>query len=505
MERRQGDRRKLTRTTAANQQLKIAYGDGLTGYARLIDLSPMGISLETSYPLTPLNDISIQTFLIEEAIKGQVIWSKPIDDIHDGHRYISGIRMEARTDFSKMFSQKPGAIMERDGRREMSSVFQKADKFAERLKDWKKNSVYVFFRTPKPSKNTIIFSSNDYLCLSRHPKVVTASQKALEKYGIGSGSASILAGSTPIHGKLQEKLAAFKRVESVLLTASGYVANVGTLTGFAQKNQVFILDEKSHASMFHACKNSESEMRVFRHNDVRDLFQKISHYPLSMPKMVLTEGLFSMDGDIGKLREIHAIAQRFNASLFLDDGHSVGILGENGCGSEEEAGLLGKCDLVTASFSKAFGAMGGFVGSTKKNIDFLRHFSHPFMFTSALPASVCAAILAAIEIIEHEPERREKIVKNGAFFRKSLKELGFNISTCDSHLIPIVVGHEVKAYQLAKLLEEEGIIANAVARPAVPRGGARVRFGVRFAHSRQDLERTLDVLKRIKTKLNLNE
>jgi 8-amino-7-oxononanoate synthase len=502
-ERRKTERRKSARIVLKDGKVKISYGDGLAGYARLVNLSPKGVSLETLQSLTVNSEISIQTALTEEPFNGRVIWCKSNTAASDGFDYLCGVSLTGAIDSWQMFSLKAEKSPLQDGRRTMKPLFEKSDKFALRLAEWQKNSVYVYFRVPKTAKNVILFSSNDFLCLSRHPKVVAASAKALRKYGIGSGAASILAGSTAVHSQLQERLAAFKGVEAVLVTASGYVANVGSIAGFADAHQILIIDEKSHASMFHACKESTSEMRIFRHNDLKDLLQKVSRYPLSVPKMILTEGLFSMDGDMGKLREIHAIARRYNASLFIDDGHSVGLLGDQGRGADELAGLLGQCDLITGSFSKAFGAMGGFVASTRKNIDYLRHFSHPFMFTSALPASVCAGILAALDVMEHEPERRRQITRNGVFFRESLRNMGFNTSTCDSHLVPIVIGHEVKAYQLAKKLEEEGIIANAVARPAVPRGEARVRFGIRYAHSQKDLERTLEILQKLKSSLDL--
>jgi 8-amino-7-oxononanoate synthase len=502
-ERRKTERRKSARTVIKDEKVKVSYGDGLTGYARLVNLSPKGVSLATMQALAVSSEISIQTALTEQPFNGRVIWCKSNTAPSDGFEYLCGVSFGGTMDPWQMFSLKAEKNPLLDGRRTMKPLFEKSDKFAIRLDEWKKDSVYVYFRVPKTAKNVVIFSSNDFLCLSRHPKVIAASAKALRKYGIGSGAASILAGSTPIHSELQERLAAFKGAEAVLVTASGYVANVGSIAGFADGRHILIIDEKSHASMFHACKESESEMRVFRHNDVKDLLNKIARYPLGVPKMILTEGLFSMDGDLGKLREIHAIARRYNASVFLDDGHSVGLFGEHGRGGDELAGLLGKCDLVTGSFSKAFGAMGGFVASTRKNIEYLRHFSHPFMFTSALPASVCAGILAALDVMEREPERRRQITKNGHFFRESLRDMGFNISMCDTHLVPIVVGHEVKAYQLAKRLEDEGIIANAVARPAVPRGGARVRFGVRYAHSQKDLERTLEILQKLKRSLEL--
>lgn len=372
---------------------------------------------------------------------------------------------------------------------------------------WKSQEFYHFHRRDdeKASSKVIDFTTNDYLSLSGDARILKAAQKAIDDWGLGTAGPSIFAGNSALHDELAKAIAELKHMEACLLCPSGFTANSGVLTGIIQRPGTLVfLDEKDHASIYHGAWASKARLKMFRHNDVDDLKRKLSMYEYVAPKVVFVDGLYSMDGDLAPLPEIHRLARLHNASLWLDDAHSFGVYGEEGSGIESHFGLRGQVDIVTGSLGKTLGAFGGYVCASHSAIQYLEHLGREFVYTTTLPATICAGALEGVRIIREEADdRRACLWKNIRQLKEGLRSAGFEIGQPESPVIPVILKHETLAHRFGLELYNRGIFVNTVTRPAVKRNEARLRFSVRNDHTAAQLDCTLETMKEIASNLKL--
>lgn len=347
-----------------------------------------------------------------------------------------------------------------------------------------------------------MLASNDYLGLSNHPEVKEEVIKAILKYGVGSGSTTVLSGTFDLHNELERELAEFKGTEAALLFSTGFLANYGVLTALLDKDYIIINDEKNHVSILEGCRAVRARTRFFRHNDMASL-EKILRLYEKNKKVIIVEGIYSMDGDIANLPEIISLAKEYNARLIIDDAHATGVLGNNGKGSLEHFRLKDGADIITDSFGKSFGSIGGFISGSRLIIDHIKHLCCSYIFTTSLPPAICASILAALRIMKNEKGLLEQLWKNIKMLRDGLTELGFDLGKSQAHIIPIIIGNELKTYEAARLLQKEGVFVSAVGRPSVPRGMARLRIAPIATHTFYDINIALNAFEKVGKKMGL--
>lgn len=332
-------------------------------------------------------------------------------------------------------------------------------------------------------KPYINFCSNNYLNLSTHPKVVAASREAAEKFGTGGGASRHVSGNHALYEELEEKTAQFKGHESCLVFPTGYMANVGVLSALCGKNDVIFSDELNHASLIDGCRMSRAETKVYPHCDVNALEDLLKENKNAKQKFIVTDGIFSMDGDLPPLPGIVELAETYDATLIVDDAHGTGTLGENGRGIAEHFGLEGKIPVVVGTYSKALGSLGGFVCASNTVTDYLKNKARSLIYTTALPPTVLAASCAAIDVAQEEPLRREKLQQNAKLLRESLIKAGYNVGNSKHHIIPVIVGGTEETLTLSQKLFDNGILAVAIRPPTVPVGTSRIRFSVMAEHT----------------------
>lgn len=348
----------------------------------------------------------------------------------------------------------------------------------------------------------ILLTSNDHLGLTQHPRVKEAALRAIERYGTGSGSTHVLAGTIDLHQELEERLAKFKRMESALLFATGFMANLGAISTAFKRDFVLLNDSKNHYSIFEGCRASKSQIRIYRHNDMEHLEQVLKLYS-GKRKVIITDSVFSMDGDVAPMRDIVALAQKYDALVVVDEVFASGVLGEKGRGSLSHFGVEGQVDLITDSFGKAFASFGGYVAGSREMINYLRHFAMPAIFTTSLSPVVSATVLAALDVIESDPDLIPRLWTNVEYMRQGLRKMGYDLGKSTTQLIPVMIGDEALAHRLSSALQECGVFVNAIGRPAVPRGEARLRVSPMATHSREELDRGLAAFKEVGEKFNL--
>lgn len=344
-------------------------------------------------------------------------------------------------------------------------------------------------------RELLLFCSNDYLGLSRHPRVIKAAQKALEEYGVGAGAARLISGTSSAHQRLEEKLAQFKAKENVLVFATGFLANLGILTAFAGDQDIIIMDKLCHASLIDGARLSRAGLRIFPHKNYKKCEELLKINKNARRKILVTETVFSMDGDLANLEELVKLKEKYGAFLVVDDAHGTGVLGPNGRGATEEGRLASRIDIIMGTLSKALGGLGGFVAADKILIDYLVNLARPFIFATALPPVLCEAAREALCVMEEEPGLREKLWKNIRAVEKGLKNAGFDLTPVESAIIPVVLGDEKKAMAACEELLAEGIFIPAVRYPTVPKGKARLRVTVSAAHTAEDIEKLLSAFK----------
>lgn len=353
-------------------------------------------------------------------------------------------------------------------------------------------------------REVINLSSNNYLGLTTHPKLKQRAVEALETFGVGSGAVRTIAGTMTIHMALEEKIAQFKRVEASVVFQSGFTANAGTVQAILSKEDVIISDELNHASIIDGCRLSRAEIKVFPHKDL-DACEKVLKELASRScrKLLITDGVFSMDGDIAPLPGLVGLAEKYGCIMMIDDAHASGVLGRNGRGTVDHYNLHGRVDIQVGTLSKAIGALGGYVCSTRDTIEFLYHRARPFLFSTSHPPSVAATCLAAFEVLEDEPERIEKLWANTRFFKEGLKNLGFNTGLSETPITPIIVGDAALAHQFSRELFAEGVFAMSIGFPTVAVGKARIRTIVTATHTEQELTQALQILASVGKKLGI--
>jgi glycine C-acetyltransferase len=349
-------------------------------------------------------------------------------------------------------------------------------------------------------KRVINLASNNYLGLCNHPKLEEAAIKAIKEHGVGSGAVRTIAGTMRIHMELEEKIAGFKNVEACVVFQSGFTANAGTVGSILGKDDFILSDELNHASIIDGARLSKAKIKVFRHKDVahcEELLKEVENEPGK--KLIITDGVFSMDGDIGPVGELAALAEKYGAIMMVDDAHASGVLGRNGRGSVDHFHAHGKVDVQVGTLSKAIGALGGYVCGSRDLIDFLYHRARPFLFSTSHPPSVAATCIAAFDILENEPERIERLWSNTAYFKQQLESAGFDIGgrttpASETPIIPIILGDGRKTMEFSRELFAQGLMATGIAFPTVPEGKARVRTIMTSEHTREQLDQALEIL-----------
>jgi glycine C-acetyltransferase len=358
-------------------------------------------------------------------------------------------------------------------------------------------------------REVINLASNNYLGLANHPKLIEAALAATRTFGVGSGAVRTIAGTMRIHMELEEKIARFKNVEACVVFQSGFAANAGSVSAILGKEDFILSDELNHASIIDGARLSRAKIKVFRHKDVahcEELLKEIASEPGH--KLVITDGVFSMDGDIGPVDKLAALAEKYGAIMMVDDAHASGVLGRNGRGSIDHFGMHGRVDIQVGTLSKAIGALGGYVCGSRDLIDFLCHRARPFLFSTSHPPSVAATCIAAFDILENEPDRIERLWSNTRHFQAELKRSGFNIGgvntpATETPITPIIVGEGRAAMDFSRALFDEGIMGTGIAFPTVPEGKARIRLILTSEHTRAQLDRALETLTRVARRMNL--
>ncbi|MGA7852147.1 MAG: glycine C-acetyltransferase [Candidatus Acidiferrales bacterium] len=355
-------------------------------------------------------------------------------------------------------------------------------------------------------KEVINLSSNNYLGLTTHPKLRRAAIDATRKFGVGSGAVRTIAGTMKMHMDLEEQIARFKKVEACVVFQSGFTANAGTVSAILGKDDLVISDELNHASIIDGCRLSRATIKVFKHKDTADcerVLQETKDW--NGKKLLISDGVFSMDGDIANLPALCDLAEKYGCIMMVDDAHASGVLGSRGRGTIDHLNCHGRVDIQVGTLSKAIGSVGGYVCGSRDLIDFLHQRARPFLFSTSEPPSVTATCQAAFELLDSESGDKliKKLWSNTKFFKRRLKKLGFNTGKSETPITPIMVGDAAKAFQFSRELFDEGVFAGAIGFPTVPEGKARLRTIVTATHKRADLERAAETIERVGKRLGV--
>jgi len=381
------------------------------------------------------------------------------------------------------------------------------------LEDWKRAGTYQKLRILEgPSaaesrydgKDVVNLASNNYLGLTTHPKLIEAAIEATRKYGAGSGAVRTISGTMGLHMELERRIAEFKNVEACVVFQSGFAANAGTVSAILGPEDHIVSDQLNHASIIDGARLSRAKIHVFPHKDHAAAERKLAELA-GVPghKLLITDGVFSMDGDIGPLPELTAAAEKHGAIMMVDDAHSSGVLGRNGRGTIDHFGLHGRVDIQVGTLSKAIGVLGGYVCGSKDLIEFLYHRARPFLFSTSHPPGVAAACLAAFDILEDEPERIERLWDNTRYFKRGLTDAGFDTGMSETPITPVIVGEAARAYQLSRELFDEGVFATGIGFPTVAKDKARVRTIVNATHTQAQLDRALDAFRKVGRRMEI--
>ena len=387
---------------------------------------------------------------------------------------------------------------------QLDQLKQKGTHFRLRVLDDEQAPVCTF-----DGKKVINLASNNYLGLTTHPKLREAALEATRKYGVGSGAVRTIAGTMKIHMELEEKIARFKNVEACVVFQSGFAANAGTVSAVLGREDFIISDELNHASIIDGARLSRATIKVFRHKDVahaEEMLKEVAGQPGH--KLLISDGVFSMDGDVVPLPGLCDLAEKYGAIMMVDDAHASGVLGRNGRGTIDHFKVHGRVDIQVGTLSKAIGALGGYVCGSRDLIDFLYHRARPFLFSTSHPPSVAASCIAAFEVLEQEPERIEKLWQNTRYWKKELGNLGYNIGgvntpASETPITPIIIGEGKLTMEFSRELFQEGVMGTGIGFPTVPEGKARVRTIVTATHTREELDRALEVLERVGKRMGI--
>jgi glycine C-acetyltransferase len=340
-------------------------------------------------------------------------------------------------------------------------------------------------------------SSNNYLGLTTHPRLRERALEATRRFGVGTGSVRTIAGTMAIHMELERRLAEFKQTEAVVVFQSGFAANAGTVSAILGKDDIVVSDELNHASIIDGCRLSRATIKVFAHRDVDAARAVLKSLPANKRALLITDGVFSMDGDLGPLPELCTLAEEYGCIMMVDDAHASGVFGRNGRGTIDHFGVHGRVDVQVGTLSKAIGVLGGYVAGSRDLVEFLHHRARPFLFSTSHPPAVAAACVAAIDVLLDEPGIIERLWDNTRFFKAGLAKLGFNTGVSESPITPVIVGDGALTMTLSDRLFEAGVFAQGIASPTVPPGKARVRTIVTATHTREELQFALDAFERV--------
>jgi glycine C-acetyltransferase len=352
-------------------------------------------------------------------------------------------------------------------------------------------------------KSVVNLSSNNYLGLATHPKLRQAALDAVSKYGVGSGAVRTISGTMEMHMELERRLAEFKHVEAVVVFQSGFAANAGTVAAVLTKEDVVISDELNHASIIDGCRLSRAAIKVFPHKDIDAARKILKELPGTQRKILITDGVFSMEGDLGPLPDLCALAEEYGAIMMVDDAHASGVFGTNGSGTVDHFKCHGRVDIQVGTLSKAIGVLGGYVAGSRTLIEFLYHRARPFLFSTSHPPAVTAACIAALEVLHTEPQWIAQLWDNTRFFKAGLEKLGFNTGLSESPITPVIVGEAVTAAKMSDLLFANGVFAQSIGFPTVARDKARLRTIVAATHTREDLSYALEMFAKVGRELGV--
>jgi glycine C-acetyltransferase len=352
-------------------------------------------------------------------------------------------------------------------------------------------------------RSVVNLSSNNYLGFTSHPRLRQRALDALSSLGVGTGSVRTIAGTMQIHMELERRLATFKKTEATVVFQSGFAANAGTVAALLGRDDVIVSDELNHASIIDGARLSRATIKVFPHRNVASARAILADLPRGQRTLLITDGVFSMDGDLGALPGLCDIADEFGSIMMVDDAHASGVFGSQGRGTVDHFGLHGRVDVQVGTLSKALGALGGYVAGSRALIEFLYRRARPFLFSTSHPPSVAATCLAAIDVLETEPRWMEQLWVNTRFFKAGLETLGFNTGESESPITPVIVGESSLAVRLSDRLFQEGVFAQAITFPTVARDKARVRTIVTASHTQQELQFALDVFKKVGVELGI--
>jgi 8-amino-7-oxononanoate synthase len=385
-----------------------------------------------------------------------------------------------------------------------TDLFEKCGKFT-KARDLMSAGLYPYFRVVESAqepeviiqgKRMIMVGSNNYLGLTNHPAVKRAAVDAIQKYGTGCAGSRFLNGTLSIHVELEKKLAKFIRKEAALVFSTGFQVNLGVISALVGKDDVVIIDKMDHASIIDGCRLSYGEVRKFRHNDMADL-ERVLLRNDGRGKLVVVDGVFSMEGDIVNLPKVVELAKTYGARVMVDDAHGIGVLGKTGRGTAEHFGLEEEVDLIMGTYSKSLASIGGFIAGSDEVIHYIKHFARSLIFSASPPPASVAAVSAAVDIIEHEPERIKRLWRNTEKMLTGFRSMGFQVGPSETPIIPIIVGDNELAFKMAMMLQEEGVFANVAVSPAVPEGKALIRTSYMATHTEEQLDRVLNAFRKV--------
>ncbi len=390
-------------------------------------------------------------------------------------------------------------------------IFEKCHKFT-RSVEVKEMGVYPYFRPISTASDTevviggqkmLMIGSNNYLGLTTHPKVIEASIAATKKYGSGCTGSRFLNGTLDLHVQLENALAEFMGKPSCLVYSTGFQTNLGTISCLVGKGDYLLMDRSDHACIVDGARLSFGKVLKYDHNDMDDLQRVLESLPLDVPKAIVSDGVFSMEGDIVHLPRMVELAGQYNARLLIDDAHSIGVLGPTGAGTAEHFGLGDEVDITMGTFSKSFASIGGFVVGDAPVMEFVKHFSRTMIFSASIPPASAAAVMAALQVMKEEPERKDRLWQITRKVHKGLTELGFNIGTTQTPIVPVHIGEMIECFTFWKMLTEAGIFANAIIPPAVAPGQSLIRTSYTANHTDAQIDRVLDTFERIGKKTGM--
>jgi 8-amino-7-oxononanoate synthase len=375
-----------------------------------------------------------------------------------------------------------------------------------------KMGIYPFFRMIESDQDTVVtingkkvlmFGSNSYMGLTNHPKIKEASKKAIDKYGSGCAGSRFLNGTLDIHIELENKLAEFVQKDATLVYSTGFQVNIGVIPTVTGRNDYILIDEMDHASIIEGTRLAFAKVMKYRHNDMVALERLLKKCEPNRIKLIVVDGVFSMDGDIVDLPGIVKLAEKYEATVMVDDAHAIGVIGENGSGTASYFGLTDKVDLIMGTFSKSLASLGGFIASDFETINYIKHHSRSLMFSASITPASAAAVIAALEIIKNEPERMEKLWEITHYAIDNFRRLGFDIGQTQTPIIPLYVRDNVKTLKLVRMLMDEGVFVNPVVSPAVSKNDTLIRFSLMATHTKEQIDIALEKISRLSKKLDI--